>query len=91
MRSTDEVGFDLSVLNWKPVTPEQFAGRIDDASVNGVMDEYGNNEIHTKSASKGKGVVTIYYTRKEAGSRVWKPILMTWRTESKWLRFEYIG
>lgn len=92
MKSVSEVGFDLSVIKWKPITPEQFAGRIDDASIESELtDEFGNGEIHAKSAMHGQDVITIYYIKKGPNSAVWRPFAMTWRTSNKWLRFEYIG
>lgn len=92
MKSVSEIGFDLSVIRWKPVTPEQFAFRIDDASIKSELtDEYGNGEICVKSAIHGKDVITIYYIKKGPDSSIWRPFVMTWRTNNKWLRFEYIG
>ncbi len=98
MKSVSEVGFDLSVIKWKPITPEQFAGRIDDASIESELtdefeltDDFGNGTIHVKSAMHGQDVITIYYIKKGPNSAVWRPFAMTWRTSNKWLRFEFIG
>lgn len=93
MRSVDEVGFDLSLLKWKPITPEQFAYRVADASIDEFhCDEHGNfDAMSSKSASRGKDVVTVFYLRKGKGSNVSAPFAMLWRTGTKWLYFEYLA
>jgi hypothetical protein len=90
LKTSEEAGIDLSILKWKPITPEQFAGRVADASLE-ANDEFGNGEQSTKTVYHGNELVTVFYVPKELDSPVSRPYALCYRTKGKFLYFEYLN
>lgn len=75
--ASEHVGVLTSVHQWKPIPPDRFANLLHFYSTN-YADLYGHEALHTTALALDRdATATVFYRRKERGSSVSSPVLMT--------------